>query len=126
APLAGALRCMVCGRESAWLLPPRWRVRRVSPESPHDHARATRRDSPSLFRRALEGRHDRRGPRRPPLTPCAPPSRTTRTPSDAARAAPAVSIRTLPFIRDTLAQYPRLRATRLFEMVRSRGYTGSV
>jgi transposase len=32
----------------------------------------------------------------------------------------------LPFIRDTLAQYPRLRATRLFEMVRSRGYTGSV
>jgi transposase len=32
----------------------------------------------------------------------------------------------LPFIRDTLAQYPRLRATRLFEMVKARGYTGSV
>jgi hypothetical protein len=32
----------------------------------------------------------------------------------------------LPFIRDTLGQYPRLRATRLFEMVRGRGYTGSV
>jgi transposase len=32
----------------------------------------------------------------------------------------------LPVIRDTLAQYPRLRATRLFEMVRSRGYPGSV
>ena len=32
----------------------------------------------------------------------------------------------LPLIRDTLAQYPRLRATRLFEMVRARGYTGSV
>ena len=32
----------------------------------------------------------------------------------------------LPFIRDTLAQYPRLRATRLFEMVKSRGYLGSV
>lgn len=32
----------------------------------------------------------------------------------------------LPFLRDTLAQYPRLRATRLFEMVRARGYTGSV
>ncbi len=28
----------------------------------------------------------------------------------------------LPFIHDTLAQYPRLRATRLFEMVRPRGY----
>jgi hypothetical protein len=27
----------------------------------------------------------------------------------------------LPFIRDTLAQYPRLRATRLFEMVKGRG-----
>jgi transposase len=32
----------------------------------------------------------------------------------------------LPLIRDTLAQYPRLRATRLFEMVKARGYTGSV
>jgi transposase len=32
----------------------------------------------------------------------------------------------LPFMRDTLAQYPRLRATRLFEMVKGRGYTGSV
>ena len=32
----------------------------------------------------------------------------------------------LPLIRDTLAQYPRLRATRLFEMVRPRGYAGSV
>jgi len=32
----------------------------------------------------------------------------------------------LPLIRDTLAQYPRLRATRLFEMVKGRGYTGSV
>lgn len=32
----------------------------------------------------------------------------------------------VPFIHDTLAQYPRLRATRLFEMVRPRGYTGSV
>ena len=32
----------------------------------------------------------------------------------------------LPLIRDTLAQYPRLRATRLFEMVNGRGYTGSV
>ena len=27
----------------------------------------------------------------------------------------------LPFVRDTLAQYPRLRATRLFEMIRARG-----
>ena len=32
----------------------------------------------------------------------------------------------LPFLRDTLAQYPQLRATRLFEMVRARGYPGSV
>ena len=32
----------------------------------------------------------------------------------------------LPFLRDTLAQYPQLRATRLFEMVRARGYAGSV
>jgi transposase len=32
----------------------------------------------------------------------------------------------LPLMRDTLAQYPRLRATRLFEMVKARGYAGSV
>ena len=32
----------------------------------------------------------------------------------------------LPFIRDTLGQFPRLRATRLFEMVKGRGYPGSV
>jgi hypothetical protein len=31
----------------------------------------------------------------------------------------------LPFVRDTLAQYPRLRATRLHEMLRVRGYVGS-
>lgn len=32
----------------------------------------------------------------------------------------------LPFIQETLKRYPRLRATRLFEMLRLRGYTGSV
>jgi len=31
----------------------------------------------------------------------------------------------LPFIRDTLARYPRLRATRLYAMIRARGYPGS-
>ena len=31
----------------------------------------------------------------------------------------------LPFIRDILTQYPRLRATRLHEMLRLRGYPGS-
>jgi hypothetical protein len=66
ASLAGALRCMVCGRQSGWLLPPRWPVRRVSPEVSPDHARTTRGNSPPLFRRALASRHHRRGPRRPP------------------------------------------------------------
>jgi transposase len=32
----------------------------------------------------------------------------------------------LPFVRETLEQYPKLRATRLYEMLRSRGYGGSV
>lgn len=32
----------------------------------------------------------------------------------------------LSFIEQTLKQYPHLRATRLYEMVRSRGYSGSV
>lgn len=31
-----------------------------------------------------------------------------------------------PFLQETLQRYPRLRATRLFEMVRARGYAGSV
>ena len=30
------------------------------------------------------------------------------------------------FVRQILKQYPKLRATRIFEMVRQRGYTGSV
>ena len=32
----------------------------------------------------------------------------------------------LDFIRETLRKYPRLRATRLYEMLRERGYAGSV
>ena len=32
----------------------------------------------------------------------------------------------LDFIKQTLAQYPRLRATRIFQMIRGRGYEGSV
>ena len=32
----------------------------------------------------------------------------------------------LDFIRQTLEQYPRLRATRLYEMLKGRGYTGSI
>src|SRR5436305_13024986 len=32
----------------------------------------------------------------------------------------------LPFVRDVLEQYRRLRATRLHHMIRDRGYTGSV
>jgi transposase len=32
----------------------------------------------------------------------------------------------LDFIRQTLTQYPRLRATRLYQMLRDRGYSGSV
>lgn len=31
-----------------------------------------------------------------------------------------------PFIEDSLTRYPRLRATRLYDMVRERGYAGSV
>jgi transposase len=48
----------------------------------------------------------------------------------AARVAPPGPPRVLdtfkPFLGETLAQYPTLRATRLFDMVRARGYAGSV
>lgn len=32
----------------------------------------------------------------------------------------------LPFVRETLERHPRLRATRLLEMIRQRGYSGSI
>lgn len=32
----------------------------------------------------------------------------------------------VPFLRETLEQHPRLRATRLLEMIRQRGYVGSI
>ena len=32
----------------------------------------------------------------------------------------------LEFIRQTLDQHPRLRATRIYQMIRDRGYSGSV
>jgi transposase len=32
----------------------------------------------------------------------------------------------LPLVRETLEQHPRLRATRLYRMIRDRGYAGSV
>ena len=32
----------------------------------------------------------------------------------------------LPFVREVLEQHPRLRATRLYQMIRGRGYAGSV
>jgi transposase len=39
---------------------------------------------------------------------------------------PLVTDPYLEFIRQTLQQYPRLRATRIYQMIRERGYTGSV
>jgi len=32
----------------------------------------------------------------------------------------------LPFVRQVLEQHPRLRATRIYQMIRDRGYSGSV
>src|SRR5215472_2401075 len=59
---------------------------------------------PDTVRRALETGHFRRQPRlRPQLTDPY-----------------------LDFLRQTLQPYPRLRATRLFQMIQARGYTGSV
>src|SRR5262245_17992659 len=44
---------------------------------------------------------------------------------DGARPRPTKLDPFLPFIRETLDRYPRLRSTRLYEMLRSRGYSGS-
>jgi len=39
---------------------------------------------------------------------------------------PSITDPYLQFVRQTLAQHPRLRATRIYQMIRERGYTGSV
>jgi transposase len=39
---------------------------------------------------------------------------------------PSITDPYLEFVRQTLDQHPRLRATRLYQMIRERGYTGSV
>ena len=39
---------------------------------------------------------------------------------------PCITDPYLQFVRQTLAQHPRLRATRIYQMIRERGYTGSV
>ena len=59
---------------------------------------------PDTVRRALETERFRRGP------------------SDRNRLTDPY----LDFLRQTLQQYPRLRATRLFQMLQARGYPGSV
>lgn len=59
---------------------------------------------PDTVRRALQTERFRRGP-----------SRGTR-----------LTDPYLNFLRQTLQQYPRLRATRLFQMLEARGYRGSV
>jgi hypothetical protein len=121
APLVGALRCMVCGRESAWLLPPPWRIRRVSPETRHEHAE---------IRRLYYGEHWKVGTIAAALgvhhdtVRAALVNDTQGMRRGTCRATQLDPY--LPFMRDTLAQYPRLRATRLFDMVKGRGYTGSV
>ena len=38
------------------------------------------------------------------------------------RCGPSIVDPYLPFVRETLAQHPRLRATRLYQMIRDRGY----
>lgn len=38
---------------------------------------------------------------------------------------PSIADPYIPFIRETLTKYPRLRASRLYQMVRERGYTGA-
>src|SRR3978361_2338100 len=39
---------------------------------------------------------------------------------------PSKADRFIPFIESTLAKYPKLNATRLFQMVQERGYDGGV
>jgi hypothetical protein len=79
-----------------------------------------RRDPPPLLRRALAGRHHRRRPRRPPSDRHARAEPRSRQPPRPSALDPYQA-----FITATLEQYPRLRATRLWAMLRDRGYLGS-
>ena len=60
-------------------------------------------------------------------TPCAEPSERRVLPAATKQQARARLTEPYEeFVRQILKQYPKLRATRIFEMVRQRGYTGSV
>ena len=87
--------------------------------------RAARRDPPPLLRRALADRHHRRRRSACTTTPCAARSTAIAASTPVRRSAPAPWIRTRRSSRATLEQYPRLRATRLWAMLRDRGYPGS-
>src|SRR6267154_6570647 len=39
---------------------------------------------------------------------------------------PCITDPYMEFVRQTLSQHPRLRATRIYQMIRERGYSGSI
>ena len=96
--------------------PDEWRLR-------HDLARARGGDPAAASRRGLAHRHAR------PATAPAPRHRAARARQSgmpALRDCAGLHGRAfVPFIQDTFARYPTLRASRLYHMVRERGYTGS-
>jgi len=72
------------------------------------------------------GRSARSPPSSASIRRLSPPRSIARACSRAAAGCRATALDPyLPFVRDTLAQYPRLRTTRLHEMSRQRGYPGS-
>jgi len=90
-----------------------------------DLARAALSYPPPVLRRALEDRHHRRrvGVHRDTVALAVEPQRFTNV---AFRPSVALLDPYKDFVRATLEQHPRLRATRLFEMIQGRGYPGSV
>jgi hypothetical protein len=123
-PLAGGWRCLVCSRHSGWLLPPSWRRRGVSREPPMITP-----EQRAEIRRLYYAEHWKVGTIATQLgvhyeTVLAAINRASVL-TRGGRCRATTLDPYLPFLRDTLAQYPRRRATRLHEMLRQRGYPGS-
>ena len=109
----GVVVCMVCGRSGPFIDSPRGGKR--------DRSRDRDPDPSALPRRALAGGHDRDGAGAAPRDGGASAQGGV---TDASRLpGRAGSIRIVGFVRETLEKYPRLRATRLWQMLRERGCT---
>ena len=87
-------------------------------------SRASRRRSCGCITPRAGDRHDRAASYTSTTTPCAACCGKAASRRRASARGPRCSMPIVPFIQETFARYPTLRASRLYRMVRERGYVG--